>query len=66
MFQPVTDGSSTWRGRGETHEIDREHFMKIVFEGSVGSQVIPTGYLHSNENSLKLLLQKKLGGRKIY
>jgi len=28
--------------------------MKIVFERSVGSQVIPTGYLHYNENSLKI------------
>ena len=24
LFQPVTDGSSTWRGRKMTHQIDRD------------------------------------------
>ena len=24
LFQPVTDGSSTWKGRKKTHKIDRD------------------------------------------
>ena len=24
LFQPVTDGSSTWKGRKKTHQIDRD------------------------------------------
>jgi hypothetical protein len=40
VFQPVADGSNTWRGRGETHEINRERFVRGVFERREGSQVI--------------------------
>jgi len=29
MVQPVSDGSSSWRGRRETHQIDSESLIKF-------------------------------------
>ena len=33
LFQPVTDGSSPWRGRRETHKIDCETSVKFPHLG---------------------------------
>ena len=66
MFQPVADGSNTWRGRGDTHEINRDHFMKRFFEGSVdvNSHII---FLQATFTKMETLYnffyQRKIGGR---
>jgi hypothetical protein len=54
VFQPVADESSTWRGRGETHKIDREHLMQSVFERREGNQVI----LQATFNTMESLSTK--------
>jgi len=44
------------RGRWETHEINREHFMKTVFERS---QIVPTGYLHQKWELFRIASTKE-------
>jgi hypothetical protein len=53
-------GSSAWRGRGKTHNFNREHFMKVVFERIEGSQVIPTGCVKCGVDPFKIVSTKRI------
>jgi len=44
LFQPVTDGSSTWRGHKKTHQIDRD----IRFSHDIGHVLMSCVVLREN------------------